>query len=232
MKWFLLLMSVALTGCVSQQLTHSYSGDVHIQQITINMQPLTGANESDKSLLAKLGEIQRVVQGIQDAMDDKENEKLAEQLTSFEQILIKGIREASGIPLVAEEALKVSMQYGNQNELVSLTYQYPEYKRDYLVVTGNVDYPSMETTSAGIGLGTRTETYKVKPAMTLDIKGHLKKDKLFWDESVTFNSSKYYTVGTNYVLGVATDKIEDADIFLIPLAEGAVKKLKKQMTQK
>jgi hypothetical protein len=230
-KWFALFLPALLFGCASQKLTHNYSGDVHLQRIEITLQPLTGANESDKSLLASLGDIQRVVQAIQEAMDEKENEKLAQQLTRFEQTLIKGIREASGVPLVAEEATGVNMQYGKNNELVSLTYEYPQYKKDYLVLTGSVDYPSMETTSVGMGLGTRSETYKVKPAMTLHIEGHLNKNKLFWNDSIRYSSKKTFTVGTEYVLGVAMDKIEDADIFLIPLAEGFSKELKKQFSR-
>ncbi len=226
---FIWLLPLLLVGCASQQLTHNYSGDVHLQRIVVDLQPLTGANDEDKSLLAKLGEIQRVVQAIEDAMDDEETARLIEQLTQFEQIMFDGVRNAAGIPLVKEEAISVTMQHGDQNELINITWKYPEYSQDYLTLHASVDYPYMETTSMGFGLGTRSETYKVEPAMTVDIRGHLDEDRLFWDQSVRYSSSKSFTVGTDYVLGIATDRIEDADVFLIPLAEGFAKQLRKDL---
>lgn len=230
-RLWLVLLPLILSGCASQTLVHKYKGDVQLQSLVVNIESLTLDGEVARGKLSKIADIQRIVQAIKEAQDEDKTARLVAQLQHFEEILVAGIRDASGVPLVADEPLKVDMKYGQHNELTSIVYTYPQSKKDFMTLEASIVYPSKSSTSIGFVVGGK-ETFTVTPQMDLTINGFTRKGENFWYQNVTFKSRKDYTVGNNYVLGVATDRIEDAEIFLIPMAEGTVKRLKADMRKK
>lgn len=229
LKVLMLGLTVALlSACSSTPLQHSYEGEVYLQSLQVNIDSLANGDDDAKGGSSIISEIQRVVQSIEDAFDEDKTELLVSQLNDFEDILIQGIRDASGVPLVANEPTSVNMTHGKHNEMTGITYEYERVKDDRLDLVANISYPSVSSTSIGLGFGGK-EIMKVKPMLELQIMGKTKKGKPFWDQTVRHSSKKEYSFSNRYLFGVSTDRFEEGTIFLVPLAEGVVKQLKKDL---
>ena len=152
-------------------------------------------------------------------------------LHTFEKTLVEGIRKASGVPVVIPEDSEIEITWGDQQEISAIRFLYPFEKDDYMELYATVSYPSMSTSQLG-AREFNAERLTVTPKLDVQIEGYTRKDKLFWREYVGYESNKDYVLSNQYVLGMSTSKIQDGNIFLVPLAEGIEDQLKKEMAKK
>lgn len=231
LRVFALLAALMLTGCASQSLTHNYQGEVQLQSIRIEIAPLrAGEDEKQNGDLGKLTKLQKMMDSLDKAMDTEEQKKVEAQLKQFEQILVQGIREASGIPLVAADKADINMVYDDNAELIELRMIYPEPEGAKLNLWGNIYYGSKSELALG-GQLMNTLIYEVKPVLNLQIEGRNAHDEAFWQTYVSHRASKTFRLSNDYILGVTPDEIENSDIFLIPLAKGIVKEIRKDLAK-
>lgn len=227
-----LFATLAITGCASQALTHSYKGDVYLQSIEIQVEALRdGADVKQSGDLGSLTKIQKFADSLNKAMDPKEQKKVDAQLKEFEQILVQGIREAAGIPLVTPGDADVDMIYDDNAELKEVRFTYKKTKGATLTLYGNIYYGSKSEMTLG-GKLLRTVVYEVKPVLNLQIDGRNNKGKPFWQTYVSHRSKEEFRLSNDYVLGLTGEDVEDSDIFLIPLAKGIVKEIRKDLKKK
>lgn len=230
-RLLMLALALVMTGCASQKLTHSYQGDVRLRTLAVNIAPLRDPEEAMSGSLKKITEIQRIIQSIEEVMDTEGQEKLMADLRIFEKTLVAGIRNASGVPVVIPADSDIEITWGDQQEISEIRYLYPFEKDDYLELYATVSYPSMSTSQLG-ARELNAERITVTPKLDVQIEGYTRKDKLFWREYVGYESNKEYVLSNQYVLGMSTSKIEDGNIFLLPLAEGVEKALKKKLSKR
>lgn len=224
----LVLLPLLLFGCASQPLTHDYKGDVNLQMITLDIQSLRDQESGTKGDLSVLTKIQKVFKAIEEVLDPVEREALMKQMKTFEQALVKSVRDASGVPLVVPGEPYIAFQYDDFQELVGIQFEYPAEEGAYMNLHGNIYYPSMSTTSFGVEVFS-SEKIRVKPHLDLQIAGYNEKGKSFWSQTVGYTAKKQFVLSNDYVLGVATEDIENSKVFIIYLAEGIGKKIKKAL---
>ena len=226
-----LSLVLVLTGCASQKLQHSYQGDVRLRTLNVDIQPLRNPEESLSGSLKKITEIQRIIQSIEEVMDTEHQEKLMADLRTFEKTLVEGIRKASGVPVVIPADSEIEITRGDQQEISAIRFLYPFEKDDYMDLHATVSYPSMSSSQFG-ARELNAERLTVTPKLDVQIEGYTRKDKLFWREYVGYESNKEYVLSNQYVLGMSTSKIQDGNIFLVPLAQGIEGRLKKVLASK
>lgn len=232
LRIFIAAAALVLAGCASQPLSHNYKGDVHLQSIRIDVEPLRdGADEAQSGDLGTLTKLQKIADSLNKAMDPEEQKKVESQLKTFEHILVQGIRQATGIPLVADEDADINMIYNDNAELTEVHFNYKRFKGATLNLYGNIYYGSKSETTLG-GKLINTRVYDVKPVMNLQIDGRNRKDKPFWQTYVSYRSKDEFRLSNAYIMGITPDEIENSDIFLIPLAKGIVKAIEKDAKKK
>ncbi|WP_086479358.1 hypothetical protein [Oceanospirillum sanctuarii] len=232
LRVFAIAAALVLAGCASQPLTHNYQGDVHLQTIRIDVEPLRdGADEAQSGDLGALTKLQKLADSLDKAMDPEEQKKVEAQLKEFEQILVQGIRQATGIPLVASEDADINMVYNDNAELSEVRFTYKKFKGATMDLYGNIYYGSKSETTLG-GKLMNTKVYEVKPVLNLQIDARNRKDKPFWQTYVSYRSKEEFRLSNAYIMGITPDEIENSDIFLIPLAKGVVKEIHKDVKKK
>lgn len=225
-------MALVLTGCASQPLSHNYKGDVHLQSIQIEVEPLRdGSDEAQSGDLAKITKLQKIADSLEKAFDPQEQQRIEAQLKEFEQILVQGIRQATGIPLIASDDADINMVYNDNAELSEVRFTYKKVKGATLNLYGNIYYGSKSETILG-GKLLNTMVYEVKPVLNLQIDARNRKDKPFWQTYVSYRSKEEFRLSNAYIMGITPDEIENSDIFLIPLAKGIVKEIHKDVKKK
>ena len=71
----------------------------------------------------------------------------------FERLIVDGVREVSGVPVVQAGESEMVMVYGDHNELSAIRFEYPvDAGRAYMNLRGYLSYPSSDITRAGIGI--------------------------------------------------------------------------------
>ena len=222
---FCIVFMFVLSGCQSNQpLTHSYEGDIHIRSIEVIFDPIREAPEDGKDPLAIINQVQKLAQEVKELFDPKESDALMAQLTGFEQVLVEGLRSSAKLPIVMPGGGEVDMFYGDYGELTKITFTYPYVDAPVIDLYANVYYPVSSSLFIGDDDVNR-QTIKLTPEMKLYINGNTKSGKAFWRHSVKYKSDREYTFGNDYILGLSTSKIEEGEIFLIPLAKGIVAQL-------
>lgn len=225
----LVLLALMLAACANQPLTHNYQGDVQMRSLRVDFQSLNELTESSDKDQRRLNELQRIFQAIDRALDEDKAKQLDAQLRQFERIVVDGVREASGVPLVQSDESKVVLVYGNHNELTAIRYEYPVVNgRAYINLYGYLSYPSSDVTRAGIGVVDQL-VVRVTPKLDLQVVGVNEAGERFWNTSVSYRSEKEYVVSERHLLGVSMDGISDGDIFLLPLGQGVVNALEKSL---
>lgn len=233
MKKFLALialsLSLALTGCGNKPLKHSYTGDVELRSLSVNFQSLEEAKADDKKgMFDTINKIQKHIQGIEDLLDPERSSELYNQLIEFQDILLASIRTSAKLPLLPPKQVVIETVYNDDGELTDLEFIYPEVTGAALDLQAMVYYPSTESLSIGTD-GFSQETLIVRPEMQLFISAQTEDDETFWRHSVRYKSKQKFTLGNEYILGVATDRIETGQVFLIPLAQGIAQRLPQTM---
>ena len=225
----LVLLALMLAACANQPLTHSYQGDVQMRSLRVDFQSLGDLTESSDKDQRRIHELQRIFQAVERALDDDKSKQLDAQLRQFERIVVDGVREASGVPLVQSGESAVVLVYGNHNELTAIRYEYPVVEgRAYMNLYGYLTYPSSEITRAGVG-PIEQLVVRVSPKLDLQVVGVNEAGERFWNTSVSYRSEKEYVVNEHYLLGVSMDGISDGDIFLLPLGQGVVNALERSL---
>ena len=224
--------ALVLAGCANQPLTHNYQGDVHLQSIRIDVEPLRdGADEAQSGDLGALTKLQKIAESLDKAMDTEEQKKVDAQLQEFEQIMVQGIRQATGIPLVASDDADINMVYNDNAELSEVRFTYKKFKGATMDLTGNIYYGSKSEMALG-GKLMGTMVYEVKPVLNLQIDARNRKDEPFWQTYVSYRSKEEFRLSNDYIMGLTPDEIQNSDIFLIPLAKGIVKEIHKDVKKK
>ena len=227
LRWvYLFLAAFFLSGCASQ-LQHTYEGDVHLRVLEINMEPLELHNNGVSGDFAKITKIQKVFQSLEGAFNEEQSRILHEQMNEVAQVLVKGIGEASGVPLVASEAVDIALRYDNYGQLIGVTYEYPREDGAYMNLYGNIYYSVSDSNTLGVPAVNVSEL-RVRPKLQLQIDGYTADKKLFWRTSPTYDSNVRYRFGNKFILGLSTTKMEDGEIFLLPLAKGISSELLKK----
>ena len=222
----LLVMMGLLAGCaVKQPLTHNYKGEIRLRSLIIDFQSLREAEAHQKSdFLETIGQVQKTIQDIHDVLDDTQRHAVMAQLTEFERVLVSGIKEKKNLPLVLPEVIEIDTIYNDKQELSQLVFYYPEYNGPTLDIQANIHYP--ETSSLSIGTQeVYNQTVTVAPQMELYLHGKNRRGETFWGHTVFFDSPTEYTIGNQYILGLAVNRIEEGQIFLLPLLRGALERL-------
>ena len=225
-----LILVTTIVGCTSNKpLTHNYQGDVHLRTLYVNFQQLredTAGNDQD--MFAVITKVQKVVQEIQSILDPRQERYLITQLTDFQDILIQGIRDKTGVPLVALDGAEVNLTYSDHGELSEVIFYYPEVTGPAMDLQAVVNYPTASSLYIGME-EINKQSLKVRPELDLTISGETRSGDTFWRQSVTYLSPIEYTLGNDYILGLSATRIEDGQIFLVPLANGAINKLEKSL---
>ena len=223
----LLSAVIFLASCANQPLQHTYEGDVHLRFLELNMEPLELHNNGVLGDFAKITRIQKALQSLDGFFDKEQNRILYEQFNEFQQVLVQGIRDASDIPLVASEDVDIAVGFDNYGQLVSISFGYPREDGAYMNLYGNIYYSS--SSSSGIGVGpVAASELRVRPKLQLQINGYTADKDLFWRNSSTYESNVRYSFGNKFILGLSTTKMEDGEIFLVPLAKGISNELLKK----
>ena len=153
------------------------------------------------------------------------------QLRTFEKTLVNGIRNASGVPVVIPAESDIEITWGDQQEISAIRFLYPFEKDDYMDVFATVSYPSTSTSQYG-ARELNAERITVRPKLDVQIEGYTRKGELFWREYVGYESNREYVLSNQYVLGMSTDKMQDGEVFLVPLSQGIEGRLKKVLSKK
>lgn len=225
----LALGALLLAACANQPLTHNYQGDVQMRSLTVDFQSLNELTESDDKDQRRINEVQRIFQAVSRALDEDASAAIDAQLRQFERVVVDGVREASGVPLVQLEESELVMVYGRDNELTAIRFEYPVSEGSaYMNMYGYVSYPSSDITRAGITVLEQL-LVRVTPKLALQIVGVNEAGERFWNTSVSYKSAKEYVLSERYVMGVSVDGVNDGDIFLLPLGQGVVSALEKSL---
>ncbi|MEM9300955.1 MAG: hypothetical protein AAGE01_02520 [Pseudomonadota bacterium] len=107
----LALIPLLLDGCASQPLEYSYEGDVHLRWLEIRIDTLELPENEAGGTFAKVTQAQRTWRRLEEMMDEKQQRLLDQQLREFARILFEGVRDASGVPLVALENVLIQPSY-------------------------------------------------------------------------------------------------------------------------
>lgn len=123
----LVIVFIALftVSCANQPLVNNYKGDVFVGVLQVDFAPI---RDPEHSLSGDFSKITNVIKGVQELVELAEptqREGLVNQLHSFEKIVTKGIRERSGVPLRLAKDSEFNTQYGDNNELVNIEFDYP-----------------------------------------------------------------------------------------------------------
>ncbi|WP_417765686.1 hypothetical protein [Spongiibacter tropicus] len=229
LRALLAFATLLLAACANQPLTHNYQGDVQMRSLTVDFQSLNELTESDDKDQRRINEVQRIFQAVSRALDEEASAAIDAQLRQFERIVVGGVREASGIPLMQAGESELVMVYGKDNELTAIRFEYPVVEgRAYMNLYGYLSYPSSDITRAGIGVLEQL-VVRVTPKLALQVVGVNEADERFWNTSVSYKSEKEYVVSERYLLGVSMDGVSDGDIFLLPLGQGVVNALEKSL---
>ena len=220
-----------LAGCASQPLSHNYQGDVHLQSIRIDVEPLRdGADEQQSGDLGALTKLQKLATAFDKAMDPEEQQKVDAQLNQFASILVLGIRRVADIPLIAAPNPDIDMVYNDNAELTEIRFSYPSQDGATLDLSGNIYYGSKSELALG-GKLMGTLVYEVKPVLNLQIDGRNQKDEPFWQTYVSHRSKQEFRLSNDYIMGITPDEIESSEIFLIPLAKGIVTEIERDLKE-
>lgn len=216
----LILVSI-LTGCANKPLVHDYKGDVHVRVLQVELAPI---RDPEQNLSGELAKVTKVVKGVQEVLDiltPRQNKLLMDQLHTFEQTLLKGIAKKSGVPVQVTPSVDVNMSYGDHNELTTIDYEYELKQGAYLNVFATIYYT--ERDDLAVGFEELNVNYiKLVPEIILQIDGYNEKDELFWRQTSRYESTVPYKFGDRYILGVPTKRMQESQIFLIPMAKGAI----------
>ena len=223
----LLVLSISLliTSC-STQLTHIYEGDVQLSTIEVTIDPLPEVSRMDEESKteATIRKIQKIAQEIEEVMNPSARSQLFAQLQRFEDILVDGIRQEASIPLVAPSTAEISLNYNEEGELEGILFEYEVQEGATLDIDATISYSVDSSLYLGVGAGQHAEQ-DVYPRMGMHIGGYTDDNKTFWSHWLAYESPTTYKISNQYVLGVALNRLEDGDIFLIPLAEGIIERL-------
>jgi len=228
LRYIVIASSLVLASCASNiPLTHDYKGSIHVRSLLVNFQSMKDARAGEHNdVFALIAQVQRLAQNIDDILNPNKNERLFKQLTDFQDILVAGIRRSTGLPLVTPEQVDVNMIYNDADELTDIEFTYPETDGPVLDMQAYINY----TESSSLYFGAEevnAQRLTVKPQLVLDVQGENKRGNSFWRHSYRYDSNKEYTLANDYFLGVATSRIEDGQIFLVPLAEGLLSEMPK-----
>lgn len=225
LRAILAISIVLLAACANQPLTHNYQGDVQIRSLTVDFESLSALTEPEGKDQRRINSWQRVFQAVERALDPAASAQLDAQLRRFERLIVDGVREVSGVPVVQAGESEMVMVYGDHNELSAIRFEYPvDAGRAYMNLRGYLSYPSSDITRAGIGI-VEGLVVRVSPKLSLEVEGVNGQGERFWHTSVNYNALHEYIVSERYVLGVSVDGVSDGDIFLLPLGQGVIKAL-------
>ncbi|OUS29030.1 hypothetical protein A9Q99_10495 [Gammaproteobacteria bacterium 45_16_T64] len=221
LRYALITSSLMLASCASNiPLTHDYKGSIHVRSLYVNFQSMKDARAGDpEDVFALINQAQRLIQNIDDLLNPNKNERLFKQLLDFQSTLVAGIRRSTGLPVVTPEQVDVNMVYNDADELTDIEFTYPDIHGPALDMQAYINY----TESSSLYIGTEeanAQQLTVKPQLVLDVQGQNRKGEYFWRHSYRYDSNNEYTLANDYFLGVSTSRIDDGQIFLIPLAEG------------
>ncbi|WP_027857180.1 hypothetical protein [Marinobacterium jannaschii] len=226
-RFFFLLVSITatvLSGCANQPLVRSYSGEVNVRTLQVELAPIRDPEQNLSEDYSKLTKILKGAQEVMDLFEPKHRDRLITQLHTFETTLVEGIRDRAGIPLKAAQNSEVSMQYGDENELVSIEYDYPLVEGAYVNLFATVYYT--ERSDLALGAAEYNANFiELVPEIILQIDGYNENGDLFWRHTARYESKQAYKFGDQYVLGVPTKRLDEAQIFLVPMAKGVIEEL-------
>jgi len=224
-RLLLAAIAVMLVGCASKPLTHNYSGDVYVRTLQVTLAPVRDPDQNLSEDFSSVTKVLKGLQEVQDMFDPAQQEALVKQLHTFESTLVEGIAERADIPLQYAQDSEVSMQYGDYNELVNIEYDYPLVDAAYVNLFVTIYYT--ERSDLAVGMTEYNENHiELLPEIILQIDGYNRQGDLFWRQTTRHESKTPYNFGDKYLLGVPTDRLKDADIFLVPMAKGAIENLK------
>ncbi|KNC67149.1 hypothetical protein AC626_12605 [Pseudoalteromonas rubra] len=66
---------------------------------------------------------------------------------------------------------------------------------------------------------------ELRPEIILQIDGYNEQGDLFWRQTSRYESQQMYKFGDQYILGVPTERLKEAQIFLVPMAKGVTDNL-------
>ncbi|MEM9300956.1 MAG: hypothetical protein AAGE01_02525 [Pseudomonadota bacterium] len=113
---------------------------------------------------------------------------------------------------------------------MGINYEYPRTTGATMTLVGNIYYGDPTATSFGVEAANRS-SITVRPKLNLQIEGRTADREVFWRHSQVYTSNQRYSVGGQFVLGVATGKLQGSEIFPIPLAEGVIGDLRRPMVR-
>ncbi|AWB68249.1 hypothetical protein C2869_18335 [Saccharobesus litoralis] len=224
LNFFLLLAVCCLASCANQPLVHNYQGDVTIRTLQVYLDPIREPTQGESGKYSKITKVIKGVQEVLDMFDPEQQANLIEQLHTFESTLAKGIKAKSGVPVKVADDSGVSMKYGDNSELTQIEFEYPRLDGAYLDIFVNIYYTERTELSFG-GEALNTNMIELKPEISLQIDGYNEKGELFWRQTSRYASHKSFKFGDSYVLGIPTERLQESQIFLVPLAEGVTKNL-------
>lgn len=216
-------MPALLTTACASKVMHgdNFTGDVTVRSLMVEFEDIDVVESGNGGLIDNIKRLQKLAQEVSDFTNIEKSEALSQQLVKFQTVLIDRIRLRSGLPLKISPDSAPKLVYGPSSELTEIQFTYPPTKGAVVDLFARVSYPSQTVLSATAledSIGTRR--LKVKPRIDLRIKGKNKVGEKFWNDSIGYTSDISYTIANDYVLGLSQDRINDADIFLIPLAQG------------
>ncbi|QPB83429.1 hypothetical protein CWC22_010710 [Pseudoalteromonas rubra] len=222
--FFLLGLMILVAGCASKPLTHDYQGNINIRTLQVELAPI---RDPDQNLSGDYSELTTAIKGVQeilDMFDPAQRNELMEQLHTFETTLVDGIRQRAALPLNPVTESEVSMQYGDNNELLSVEYDYPLVDGAYLNLFVTIYYT--ERSDLAVGAQELNANFiELRPEIILQIDGYNEKGELFWRQTSRYESQEVYKFGDQYILGVPTERLKEAQIFLVPMAKGVTDNL-------
>ncbi|TMP24435.1 hypothetical protein CWB99_22085 [Pseudoalteromonas rubra] len=221
---FLLGFVILVAGCASKPLTHDYQGKINIRTLQVEFAPIRDPEQNLSGDYAQLTKAIKGVQEILDVFDPAQRNELTEQLHTFESTLVDGIRQRAELPLNPVTESDVSMQYGDNNELVSVEYDYPLVDGAYLNLFVTIYYTERSDLTVG-AQEFNANFIELRPEIILQIDGYNEKGDLFWRQTSRYESDVMYTFGDQYILGVPTKRLKEAQIFLIPMAKSVTDNL-------
>lgn len=220
----LLIATLFLAGCANQTLQHDYEGDVHLRWMEITFAPMDFQDGQLSDKMAEVAKIWRQMQGVGTMLSEEQQRAVQKQLIEFQNILVAGIRDASGIPLIASEDADAFISFNDQGFVDRVSYDYPRQDGAYMNIYGGVNY--REFTSSGVGVeGAKAVTFRARPRLDIRVDGYTESKNLFWRHSVSYLSDRRYDFGNVYIMGVPVKRIDESEILLIPLAQGVSKEL-------
>ena len=183
LRAILAISTVLLAACANQPLTHNYQGDVQIRSLTVDFESLSALTEPEGKDQRRINSWQRVFQAVERALDPAASAQLDAQLRRFERMIVEGVREVSGVPVVQAGESEMVMVYGDHNELSAIRFEYPvDAGRAYMNLRGYLSYPSSDITRAGIRI-VEGLVVRVSPKLSLEVEGVNGQGERFWHTS-------------------------------------------------